>query len=32
LAKKGLEGEFTGKSAEKMASAIQTILKREDKG
>jgi hypothetical protein len=30
--KKGPEGEFSGKSAEKMASAIQTILKREDKG
>jgi hypothetical protein len=30
--KKGIEGEFAGKNAEEMASAIQTILKREDKG
>ncbi|GHV77015.1 hypothetical protein AGMMS49942_18360 [Spirochaetia bacterium] len=30
--KKGLEGAFAGKNVQEMASAIQTILKREDKG
>jgi hypothetical protein len=32
LEKKGLAGEFAGKNVQEMASAIQTILKREDKG
>ncbi|GHV73839.1 hypothetical protein AGMMS49940_11410 [Spirochaetia bacterium] len=30
--KKGPAGEFAGKNVQEMASAIQTILKREDKG
>ena len=30
--KKGIAGEFAGKNVQEMASAIQTILKREDKG
>jgi hypothetical protein len=30
--KKGLEGEFAGKNVQEMASAIQTILKRDNKG
>jgi hypothetical protein len=32
LEKRGLAGEFAGKNVQEMASAIQTILKREDKG
>jgi hypothetical protein len=32
LEKKGLAGAFAGKNVQEMASAIQTILKREDKG